>query len=323
MREFLANPTVYSVLHLIFLFFLYSLIGWAAEVAFAAVTTRQIVNRGFLNGPICPIYGVGMALMILVLGQFSTPAPGREHPLYVRVIAVFFGGMIITTLVELVAGYILYKAFHTRWWDYSMYKGNLGGYICPQFSLLWGVGSVVLMLVIHPLINRPTGHIPAWILLIADAVLLVLFAVDLIASVLEAVGLSRHLSRIDEMRAELRRTSDALTDAIGGSAMTIDTLLDEQRLQLMLGAMEGRDNAAEWRAQLTDMSARAKDLRDATKRMERQRYLGTGRLLRAFPNMVPDRHEAMDTLRDALNRLADAARQAVADNVEDWKENHK
>ena len=75
MREFLATPTVYTVLHDLCLFFLYGCIGWAVEVAFAAITTRKLVNRGFLNGPICPIYGFGMVAMILLLGQFSTPAP--------------------------------------------------------------------------------------------------------------------------------------------------------------------------------------------------------------------------------------------------------
>ncbi|MDD6718999.1 MAG: hypothetical protein PUF76_10320 [bacterium] len=324
MREFLATPTVYALLHDLFLFFLYGCIGWAVEVAFAAITTRKLVNRGFLNGPICPIYGFGMVAMILLLGQFSTPAPGQAHPWYVNAIVVFFGGMAITTLIELIGGYILYKAFHTRWWDYSMYRGNLGGFICPQFSLLWGVGSVVLMLVIHPLINGSSNKIPAGVLCLLDVILLGLFLADVIVSFIEAVGLRRHLDRIDELRTALRRTSDALTDVIGTSAMTIDTLLDEQKLQLTLGAMEGRDNAAELRSQLREMADRAKALRATTTRMGRQRFWGTGRLLRAVPDMVPDRREALDTLRASLNRLASAARQAVEDNVEDWKkENHR
>ena len=287
--EYEALHTVNTVLHDLFLFFLNGCIGLAGEVAFAAITTRKLVNRGFLNGPICPIYGFGMVAMILLLGQFSTPAPGQTHPWYVNAIVVFFGGMAITTLIELIGGYILYKAFHTRWWDYSMYRGNLGGFICPQFSLLWGVGSVVLMLVIHPLINGSSNKIPAGVLCLLDVILLGLFLADVIVSFIEAVGLRRHLDRIDELRT-----------------------------------MEGRANAAELRSQLREMADRAKALRATTTRMGRQRFWGTGRLLRAFPDMVPDRREALDALRASLNRLASAARQAVEDNVEDWKkENHR
>lgn len=76
--------------------------------------------------------------------------------------------MVITTLVELVGGYILYKMFHTRWWDYSMYRFNLGGFICPQFSLLWGLGSVLLMVVVHPLLSKPSAAIPTLALIWLD-----------------------------------------------------------------------------------------------------------------------------------------------------------
>lgn len=309
----------YGFLHTVFLFFLYSFLGWCVEVAYAAITTRRLVNRGFLNGPVCPIYGCGMTVMIFLLGRFSIPMPGAADPWYVRLIAVFFGGMIITTLTELVGGYLLYKLFHTRWWDYSSYRFNLGGFICPQFSLLWGIGSVILMLFVHPLLNGSSAHIPRQVLLGVDLTVGLLFAADLAASVVQAVGLGRQLARIDDVRAGLRRVSDALTGVIGTGAMTVDTLLDEQKLQLTLGAMEGRDNAAELGGQLRDLADKAREVRRASVQMSRQKFFGTGRLLRAFPDMVPDRREAMVALRAALSRAASAARQAVSDNVQDWK----
>ena len=150
--------TTYALLHTIFFFFVYAFLGWCVEVAYAAITTRELVNRGFLNGPICPIYGCGMTVMIAVLGRFTMPSSGMAW--YQNVLVAFFGGMVITTLVELVGGYILYKMFHTRWWDYSMYRFNLGGFICPRFSLLWGLGSVLLMVVVHPLLSKPSAAIP-------------------------------------------------------------------------------------------------------------------------------------------------------------------
>ena len=92
---------------LILYFFLYSFLGWCAEVAFAAVTLRKLVNRGFLNGPLCPIYGFGMVALLVALG------PLARNPL-----AVFTVGAVLSTLIELFGGWVLYRLFHTRWWDF-------------------------------------------------------------------------------------------------------------------------------------------------------------------------------------------------------------
>lgn len=227
--------------------------------------------------------------------------------------------MVITTLVELVGGYILYKMFHTRWWDYSMYRFNLGGFICPQFSLLWGLGSVLLMVVVHPLLSKPSAVIPTLVLIWLDVIFGGLFLADLIVSAIQAVGFSKQLARIDELRKAMRTTSDALTEVIGTSAMTMDTLLDEQKLQLTLAAMEGATNAAELRDQLRELAGKAGTLRDTTIRLSKQRFFGTGRLLRAFPDMVPDRREALASLRVGLTKATARAKAAAKQAVKTGK----
>lgn len=309
--------TTYALLHTIFFFFVYAFLGWCVEVAYAAITTRELVNRGFLNGPICPIYGCGMTVMIAVLGRFTMPS--SDMAWYQNVLVAFFGGMVITTLVELVGGYILYKMFHTRWWDYSMYRFNLGGFICPQFSLLWGLGSVLLMVVVHPLLSRPSAAIPTLVLIWLDIIFSGLFLADLIVSAIQAVGFSKQLARIDELRKAMRTTSDALTEVIGTSAMTMDTLLDEQKLQLTLAAMEGATNAAELRDQLRELAGKAGTLRDTTIRLSKQRFFGTGRLLWAFPDMVPDRREALASLRVGLTKATARAKAAAKQAVKTGK----
>ena len=218
------NETVLLLARVVLYFFVYGCVGWGVEVAFAAVTTRQLVNRGFLNGPICPIYGFGMVALVSAMQLLPKPEQTGEGA---NTVLVFFVGMFITTLIELVGGWVLFKLFHTRWWDYSMYRFNLGGYICPQFSLLWGLGSVLMVKVVHPLVAGLSMPLPGVPLLIVDAVLLVVFGVDVALSAAAAVGLNRYLTEIDEMRAALRRTSDRLTEVIGTNAMTADTLLDE------------------------------------------------------------------------------------------------
>ena len=151
------NETVLLLARVVLYFFVYGCVGWGVEVAFAAVTTRQLVNRGFLNGPICPIYGFGMVALVTVMQLLPKPEQTGED---VNTVLVFFVGMFITTLIELVGGWVLFKLFHTRWWDYSMYRFNLGGYICPQFSLLWGLGSVLMVKVVHPLVAGLSMPLP-------------------------------------------------------------------------------------------------------------------------------------------------------------------
>ncbi len=110
---------------------------------------RQLVNRGFLNGPVCPIYGFGMIIVLFAL-----------TPLEDSALLLYIGGVILPSALELVGGWALYKLYHTRWWDYSDFPFNIGGYICLEFCLLWGVGTLVVMRIVHPIDRRAGGHGP-------------------------------------------------------------------------------------------------------------------------------------------------------------------
>ncbi|WP_412585469.1 putative ABC transporter permease [Hominenteromicrobium sp.] len=134
---------------LLWYFTIYSFLGWCSEVIFATVTTGKFVNRGFLNGPVCPIYGFGMSLVLLVLLPFSDNIP-----------LLFIGGALLTSAIELVGGWALKKFFHTTWWDYSNQPFNLGGYICLKFSILWGLCVVVVIRIVHTAIASLVHWIP-------------------------------------------------------------------------------------------------------------------------------------------------------------------
>lgn len=285
----------------VYWFFVYGALGWCAEVIFAAVKEHRLVNRGFLCGPICPIYGFGMvALLYAVQGLVRLGLPAS-------VPVVFVAGGLLTTLIELIGGWGLFRLFHIRWWDYSNLPGNLGGYICPQFALLWGLGSVVMAKGLHPLLARLGDRIPLNVLLVLDAVLLAVFLADTAASAAAAAGLNRKLKEIDELRARLRRTSDRLTEVLGTGAMTADTLLDEQKLQLALARMEHRDDAEALRTELT---AHAAALRARLREVDVDRF-GKRRLLRAFPRMRSLRYsESLAATRESLRTLRRLAREA-------------
>ncbi len=288
-------------------FFLYGCIGWGVEVVYAAIKEHKLVNRGFLCGPICPIYGCGMVVLNWTVSALASSGEGKN----VSTVAVFFVGMVLTTAIELVGGWALFKIYHIRWWDYSNMKFNIGGYICPQFSLLWGLGSVIMVKVVHPALAKASRPLPMKVLVPVEAAVLALFVVDLIVSAAAATGLNKKLKEIDELRARLRVTSDKLTTVLGTSAMTADTLLDEQKLQLALAKLEGRENAAELKL---EMMLRANEMRAKLRDISLDK-MGTRRLLRAFPDMKSLTYaETLAATRAnvrRLNELAAAAREAA------------
>ena len=120
MLSFFVDTTVcgFSLYQVFAYFLIYSCLGWCLEVIYAAVTTGKLINRGFLNGPVCPIYGFGMVIVLFALTPLS-------HSL----LLLYLGGVILPSVLELVGGWALYKLYHTRWWDYSDYPFNIGGYI--------------------------------------------------------------------------------------------------------------------------------------------------------------------------------------------------
>lgn len=119
----------FSLYEIFWYFVIYAVLGWVVEVCFCSINTGGFVNRGFLNGPVCPIYGFGMVAVLVCL-----------WPLRHNIPVLYAGAVLLTSALELVTGWVLKKLFHTSWWDYSNMRFNLGGYICLRFSLVWGVG---------------------------------------------------------------------------------------------------------------------------------------------------------------------------------------
>ena len=259
MLSFLTNTVVcgFSLYHVLAYFLIYSCLGWCVEVVYAAATTGKLVNRGFLNGPVCPIYGFGMILVLFVL-----------TPLQHSVLLLYIGGVILPSALELVGGWALYKLYRTRWWDYSDYPFNIGGYICLEFSLLWGVGTLVMMRAIHPAIAGMVELVPPLVGLIVMCVLYAVYAADVVATAIAASGLANTLDTMEQLADSIHAVSDAMTQLLGTTTLNADQKLDEQRLQLKLAAAEARDAAPEKRSLRETMIAvrvKADEAMDAAK----------------------------------------------------------
>ena len=189
-------------------FFAYGFFGWVWEFCLVSVRERRPVNRGFLVGPILPIYGFG-ALSILLCTQ------SVQHSLPL----VFIVGMIGATILEYCTGWLMERIFHLRYWDYSQSRFNLDGYICAAASLCWGVFSVLLVRVIHPPLARLVGRIPALAALVLAGLLTAVLAVDLGFSVRAALDtrlllekLSESLQRVERVRRLAEATAVLAAD---------------------------------------------------------------------------------------------------------------
>ena len=127
----------------ILLFFFYSAAGWCLESLYCSIGEKRFVNRGFLTGPMCPIYGTAALVMVILIYN-----PFRDNPL-----AVFLLGIILCDIVEFITSYLMEKLFSARWWDYTYELLNINGRICLKHTLYWGVISIIFVKTIHPAID--------------------------------------------------------------------------------------------------------------------------------------------------------------------------
>jgi len=139
----------FSIYNILFYYVIYSILGWCAEVAYAYKNQKKFVNRGFLHGPLCPIYGACILSIIILLSNF------KGNLFELLIIATFS-----TSLIEYLTGFLLEKIFKTRYWDYTDDPFNLNGRICLHFSIMWGAVSVAVVRIIHPIVSSFLDQIP-------------------------------------------------------------------------------------------------------------------------------------------------------------------
>ncbi len=272
-----------QIYYLILYFFTYGLLGWCTEVAYAAVRQGKFVNRGFLNGPICPIYGVGVSVVIYFL-----------MPLSGNLVLLYAASTVLVTVLEGITGYLMERLFHHKWWDYSDQPLNIGGYVCLIFSLVWGVACVFIVSVFHPLIHKLLALIPfaAGVVLCAG-LMAVLFA-DLYVTASGILKLNRQLETMERIAGELKELSDKLGETIYENVMETMEIREEGLKRISDAAVGRKERFEELTTEQRQRTrARLLELHERYEAVSRERSRVAGRLMNAFPRMESRRHKVL------------------------------
>lgn len=276
----------------VFLWFIvYSFFGWAYESILCSCTSHSLVNRGFLNGPLCPVYGFGAITVILAFW--------REPD--ISVWNLFFSSMVLTCSLEYFTSWGMEKLFHARWWDYSEYRFNLNGRICLLGAAAFGSFSVLLIKVVHPRVAALVNRLPDAGVLAAAGLCFAAGAADCFITVRHILALNGRLAEIqaaiDGHKAELRRRNDALREQL--QSRLEESLaaagLPELRERRPVVALEERlERLGERFEESIQNSPRIQSLLELRRFQDR-------RLLRAFPRLRSTRYgDALAKLRERL-----------------------
>lgn len=196
----LSSMSIYFIL---LYFFVYGFLGWCTEVGFAAFKTHHFVNRGFLNGPICPIYGVGVTAVITILTPYKSD-----------IIVLYILSVVLVTVLEGVTGWAMDKIFHNKWWDYSDMPLNIGGYVCLLFSIVWGFACLFIIYFIQPLVHDLLAFIPTIVGIILIIILGITLIADLYVTASTIFKFNRRLAAMEKIAAEMHEISEQIGQEI-------------------------------------------------------------------------------------------------------------
>lgn len=171
----------------ILLFITYCFLGWIWESSYVSFLRKEWVNRGFLHGPVVPIYGFGAVSILLLTLPFKD-----------KIIYVYILGVIAATTLEYVTGASMERILHMRYWDYSHHKFNIKGRISLFISLAWGVFSILLVKVLHPPIEKTILKIPIYLADPISLILIIIFVVDTTVSIQSALDIKKILKQLTE-----------------------------------------------------------------------------------------------------------------------------
>lgn len=175
-------------------FFIYSFLGWLMEVLCKLFEKKKFINRGFLVGPICPIYGFGVLFIILFIGTKTDD-----------VLSVFLKAILICSILEYLTSYLMEKLFDARWWDYSKRKFNINGRICLETMVPFGVIGCFIIYLLHPLVIKAVNFMNTFFIIFFSILFIIIFIVDFFISFKVMFKIKVHIKSCRQDNTEIIR----------------------------------------------------------------------------------------------------------------------
>lgn len=282
-------------------FTIYSFLGWVCESTYCSIGQKKLVNRGFLNGPFCPIYGFGALLVISILSPFVNNIP-----------VLFIASIIVTSTLEYITSYVLEKIFHMSWWDYSTYKYNINGRVCLQNSLMFGLLSLFVMLVIHPAIDDFVASINIKVAFALSVLFATYFIVDTIITAGTILHLNERLEKLHELHEDLLEKRKKHLEVVKGHLQaSLANQIEELGLskyspaemeELLSNDFKGNFIKEEHKI----MNELEFEIKSLNTRIEELKSKGHGvlrrRVIKAFPNMKSLKHKSLlEEIKENIN----------------------
>lgn len=255
---------------LVLLFTIYSFIGWLSESIYCSLLERRFINRGFLSGPVCPVYGFGALLVITVLTRFRNNLP-----------LLFLTAVVLTSALEYVTALVLEKTFHAKYWDYSGQPLNIRGRVCLKNSLMFGGMSVLAVTVIHPALSALIGGLLSAVQAVLAILLLCAYTLDTVLSTNAMQGLN---GKLDELQAILDEKKELVRAAT-----------EERKEALQSSFLEHLEEVTNGRLRVVYESK--PEIKWAFRPIQR-------RLIRAFPHMKSlQSNESLQRVREIIHAV--------------------
>lgn len=211
-----------TIFKLLTYFIIYSIAGWVLESVYRSFCEKKLINTGFLNGPFCPIYGIGAIIMFLFLEQFQE-----------NILILFIISLLVLSIWEYIVGVLLEKVFKTKYWDYSNHKINIKGRVCLFNSICWGILGVLFIKYIHPYVEKNIELFNPYALKITIYIITIILLIDTIISIVSIKNIEKALQKIEELNSQIKDKIEEIknlnnknlkTDIIENMQEKIDTL---------------------------------------------------------------------------------------------------
>ncbi len=271
----------YTIAQWLLFFFFYCFLGWCFESSYVSGKQGRFVNRGFMNGPLLPIYGSGAMMMLVVSSPFQD-----------NLIAIYFAGVAGATVLEFVTGTAMEALFHVRYWDYSNQRFQYKGHICLSSSVAWGFLTLFLTQILHKPVEQVICGLSERAAVIAASVIGSIALIDFILSFRAAFELRDLLAKLDKARQEVEKAKEEL--ARWQKRMDAEHALRAQESEHK--KEQRKEQLEQW---LSERSKQAAAIAESARRK-----LGNRRIVRGNPGMASRRFkDSMEELKRMVQRL--------------------